>query len=168
MIDPGDYPDPSVTFIDVDENKLVLWLQRDRVRLGVIDCRPELEAGELRRFASLLFSTYVAPALAVQLAEVRAQLGDVRAQAGAPGAQDAALDRAGRALDAIDDLLATAVRASGPAPEPPPTPQPPLVYVPLDRRRKRRARGDRAGEPAGPRWSTLDAHGRRSSRRSEA
>jgi hypothetical protein len=49
----------QLTFIDVDENSLVLWLKEDRIQLRVVDSRPELEADELRAFASILFATYV-------------------------------------------------------------------------------------------------------------
>ena len=55
----------QLTFIDVDENSLVLWLKEDRVQLRVVDSRPELEAGELRAFASVLFAgEFTAPVVA--------------------------------------------------------------------------------------------------------
>jgi hypothetical protein len=63
-----------LTFIDVDENRLELWLKPDRVQLVVIDSRPELEAGELRRFASVVFAEYVAPGLADRLEAARGRL----------------------------------------------------------------------------------------------
>lgn len=124
-----------LTFIDVDENRLELWLKPDRVQLVVIDSRPELEAGELRRFASVVFAEYVAPDLADRLAAARSRLQEARDRArggdpaaGAPGgapigpAADparggelvAALDGA---LRAIEDLAAAVA-----IPEPLPVP----------------------------------------------
>jgi hypothetical protein len=125
-----------LTFIDVDENRLELWLKPDRVQLVVIDSRPELEAGELRRFASVLFAEYVARDLADRLAAARGRLQEVRdrarggdpgagapsgdANVGAPAADPApgelvaALDGA---LCAIDDLAAAVA-----IPEPLPVP----------------------------------------------
>jgi len=50
----------GLRFIDVDENRLELWLEPDRAQLVVVDSRPELEGSELRRFASVLFAEYVA------------------------------------------------------------------------------------------------------------
>src|SRR5215468_10521770 len=70
-----------LTFIDVDENRLELWLKPDRVQLVVIDSRPELEAGELRRFASVLFAEYVARDLADRLAAARHWLSEARDRA---------------------------------------------------------------------------------------
>src|SRR5262245_48075331 len=67
-----------LTFIDVDENRLELWLKPDRVQLVVIDSRPELEAGELRRFASVVFAEYVARDLADRLGAARSRLQEVR------------------------------------------------------------------------------------------
>jgi hypothetical protein len=123
----------QLTFIDVDENRLELWLKPDRVQLVVIDSRPELEAGELRRFASVLFAEYVARDLADRLAAVRGRLQEARDRAGggdpaagasqvgsggpadpAPGELVAALDGALRAVDA----LAAAVAIPEPLPVP--------------------------------------------------
>ena len=67
----------QLTFIDVDENRLELWLKPDRVQLVVVDSRPELEAAELRRFASVLFAEYVARDLADRLAAARSRLQEV-------------------------------------------------------------------------------------------
>ncbi len=103
----------QLTFIDVDENRLELWLKPDRVQLVVIDSRPELEAGELRRFASVVFAEYVAPGLADRLEAARGRLQEARDRA--PGDElIAALDGA---LRAIDDL-AVAVAIPEPLPEP--------------------------------------------------
>ena len=119
----------QLTFIDVDENRLELWLKPDRVQLVVIDSRPELEAGELRRFASVLFAEYVARDLADRLAAARRQLEEARdrargsdpaagASSGAspvapggpaaspPGELIAALDGALRAIDALSAAVA--------------------------------------------------------------
>lgn len=120
----------QLTFIDVDENRLELWLKPDRVQLVVIDSRPELEAGELRRFASVLFAEYVARDLEDRLAAVRGRLQEVRDRAGGgdpavgassgpaagpvPGELVAAIDGA---LRAIDDLAAAVA-----IPEPLPVP----------------------------------------------
>ena len=120
----------QLTFIDVDENRLELWLKPDRVQLFVIDSRPELEAGELRRFASVLFAEYVARDLADRLAAARGRLQEARDRVGggdpgagassghaaapAPGELVAALDRALRAIDE----LAVAVAIPEPLPVP--------------------------------------------------
>jgi hypothetical protein len=172
----------QLTFIDVDENRLELWLKPDRIQLVVIDSRPELEAGELRRFASAVFAEYVARDLADRLADVRGRLREVCDRAS--GAElTAAL--AG-ALGAIDDLAA-AVAIPEPVPVPvevdpdpsededdqpapvrdraPDAPPPPIVLsFPAEPRRyptvadalrasrKRPRRGDRAEEASELRW----------------
>jgi hypothetical protein len=103
----------QLTFIDVDENRLELWLKPDRVQLVVIDSRPELEAGELRRFASVVFAEYVARDLADRLEAARGRLQEARDRA--PGGElIAALDGA---LRAISDLAAAVA-----IPEPLPVP----------------------------------------------
>ncbi len=125
----------QLTFIDVDENRLELWLKPDRVQLVVIDSRPELEAGELRRFASVVFAEYVARDLADRLAAARSRLQEARDRArggdpavGAPsgdaGPGGPAAAAAGElvaalegALRAIDDLAAAVA-----IPEPLPVP----------------------------------------------
>src|SRR5215468_9366525 len=71
----------QLTFIDVDENRLELWLKPDRVQLVVIDSRPELEAAELRRFASVVFAEYVARDLADRLVVARSRLQEARDRA---------------------------------------------------------------------------------------
>src|SRR5215470_5690259 len=101
------------TFIDVDENRLELWLRPDRIQLVVIDSRPELEAGELRRFASAVFTEYVARDLAAQLDAARLRLREARDLApGGDAALAAALDGALRAIDGAAAAVAV------PAPEP--------------------------------------------------
>src|SRR4051812_50214031 len=81
----------QLTFIDVDENRLELWLKPDRIQLVVIDSRPELEAGELRRFASVVFAEYVARDLADRLAPARGRPLQARGRASRsePGAAPA-------------------------------------------------------------------------------
>lgn len=160
------------TFIDVDENRLELWLKPDRIQLVVIDSRPELEAGELRRFASAVFTEYVGRDLAVRLSAARRRLREARDAAGRAGTLDggfiAALDGALAALD--DAAAAVAVPPpvaieSEPEPEPEPAltlepafapPPPPAVreltgrvpYLPLRPGR----RGKRAGEGSSLVW----------------
>jgi hypothetical protein len=103
----------QLTFIDVDENRLELWLKPDRIELVVIDSRPELEAGELRRFASVVFAEYVARDLADRLAAVRGRLREVCDRAAGTELPAALAD----ALAAIDDLAAAVA-----IPEPLPVP----------------------------------------------
>jgi hypothetical protein len=145
-----DMEERRLTFIDTDENSLVLWLKEDRVQLRVVDSRPELEAGELRAFASVLFAAYVGGPLAARLEAACAQLAAVRDQLAASGAEAQAAAIAGP-LGAIREI-ATAfagVRAAiAPAPEkaPAPTasrPAPAPVRAPA---RSRKRRGQRAGE----------------------
>jgi hypothetical protein len=89
------------TFIDVDENRLELWLKRDRVQLVVIDSRPELAAAELRRFARVVFAEYVAGEVAARLETARSRLREARGRA--RGELAAAVDGA---LQAIEDVAA--------------------------------------------------------------
>lgn len=102
----------QLTFIDCDENRLELWLKPDRVQLVVIDSRPELAAGELRRFASAVFGEYVAPGLADRLDAARRQLDEVRERAGAEAQPALAA-----ALAAVDDVAA-AIAGAGASGEP--------------------------------------------------
>src|SRR5262245_52370683 len=126
------------TFIDVDENRLELWLRPDRIQLVVVDSRPELEAGELRRFASAVFTEYVARDLAAQLDAARLRLREARDLAPGAGALGAALDGALRALDGAAAVVAV------PAPEPIVVPDPePELEVEL-------APADAAPAPAAP------------------
>jgi hypothetical protein len=103
----------QLTFIDVDENRLELWLKPDRVQLVLVDSRPELEAAELRRFASVLFAEYVARDLADRLAAARHQLQEARDRVSggdpASGELVAALDGA---LSGIDDLARSALNGA--------------------------------------------------------
>lgn len=108
-------------FLDVDENHLELWLKQGRVQLVVIDSRPELEAGELRRFAAVLFAEYVGRDLADRLAAARCQLADARDAAGDPRA---ALDGALRAIDELTAAMTVPASAQLIAPEPEPPAEP--------------------------------------------
>lgn len=161
----------QLTLIDCDENRLELWLKPDRMQLVVIDSRPELEAGELRRFASVLFAEYVAPGLADRLKTARLRLCEARDRApGTAAALAAALDGA---LAAIDDLAAAvaipersveppeAEPDREPVPQPTAEPAPVAPPVPVTGRRpypRLRAllgsspRGTRAREPGSLRW----------------
>ena len=96
-----------LTFIDVDENRLELWLKPDRIQLVVIDSRPELEAGELRRFASAVFTEYVGRDVAVQLGTAQARLREACSRA----PRDAALADALAAIDAAAAAIAVPVPA---------------------------------------------------------
>lgn len=108
----------SLTFIDVDDNRLELWLAPDRIRLAGADSRPELDAGELRRFAAVVFGRYVAPDLAARLSRAHSRLCEARDRAGGDELA-VALDGA---LRAIEDL-AEAVAVPEPAPAPAATPE---------------------------------------------
>jgi hypothetical protein len=100
-----------LTFIDCDENRLELRLKPDRAQLVVIDSRPELEAGELRRFASVMFAEYVAPQLGERLAEAQRRIGHARDRATGAGPQASAspaapADRDGDLVAALDAAIA--------------------------------------------------------------
>ncbi len=148
----------QLTFIDVDENRFELRLKPDRIQLTVIDSRPELEAGELRRFASVIFTEYVGRDLLARLAAAREAL-----HAAHDRFADGAIDDALRAIDsAVAAAAAPAAISLGleleeeaePV-EPEPAPLPPRVltgrqpYQPLRPIR----RGKRAREGSAPGWS---------------
>lgn len=118
--------DRQLTFIDTDENSLVLWLKEDRVQLRVVDSRPELEADELRAFASVLFAAYVGGPLAARIEAACAQLAGVRDQLAASGASEQAAAMAGslRAISEVAAAIAGVRKAVEPAPEPPQAPSP--------------------------------------------
>jgi hypothetical protein len=159
--------DRRITFIDVDENPLVVWLKDDRVQLFVVDSEPELEAGELRGFALALFATYVGDALATRLASARQQIGGVRDALAAAGAADALVAALDASLRAIEDVhqgmtAAGAAIAPDPAPATPPWPERPpgpsrstmsSVFTTAGRLRKpTRAKPAREGELLGWGW----------------
>lgn len=137
----------QLRFIDVDENFLVLWLKEDRVQLRVVDSRPELEAGELRAFASVLFAEYVGGPLVARLEAARDQLAGLRDRLGQGSADEiAAYESSLRAVGEVAAAIAGVRKAIAPPAEPVSSPasQPsPAGPAP----RKRRAR-----EPRGPRW----------------
>ncbi|HET7505979.1 MAG TPA: hypothetical protein VFK02_33395 [Kofleriaceae bacterium] len=102
----------QITFIDVDENPLVVWLKDDRVQFFAVDSEPELEAAELHELARALFATYVAAPLARRLASAHIKIDRVREQLAATGADEeliAALDGALVVVDNVRDAI-TATR----------------------------------------------------------
>lgn len=140
--------DRQITFIDTDENPLVVHLKDDRIQLVVYDSRPELEANELRGLATALFAAYVGGGLAQRLGAASGRLDEVRDKLAAAGGfrdQLAALDGAVAAIAAVRDALTAATIAV--APEPSISPDP-LPRTPAARRR----RGPRLGEPTAPGW----------------
>jgi hypothetical protein len=143
-----DMTERQLTFIDVDENSLVLWLKEDRVQLRVVDSRPELEADELRAFASILFATYVGPPLAARLEAARAQLDGVRARlasgdAGERAAEVADIEHSLRAIEDVAAVIAGVRKLAPPAAT--------AASAPARRPRKS-GRGRRAGEGDPPEW----------------
>ena len=109
-----------LTFIDVDENTLELWLKDDRIQLVVVDSRPELEAGELRRFAVAVFATYVGAQLATRLESAHKKIGDVRDTLAATAGSDdllAALDGSLNAIEDVQDVITAAGTAIAPGVE---------------------------------------------------
>jgi len=153
----------QLTFIDVDENRFELRLKPDRIQLTVIDSRPELEAGELRRFASVIFTEYVGRELVARLAAAREAL-----HAAHDRFAGGAIDDALRAIDsAVAAATVPAAISAGmeleaevePEPEPEPAPEPtalaPRVLTgcqPYQSLRPIR-RGKRAREASAPGWS---------------
>jgi hypothetical protein len=141
----------QLTFIDVDENSLVLWLKEDRIQLRVVDSRPELEADELRAFASILFATYVGSPLAARLEAARAQLDGVRARlasgdAGERAAEVAEIERSLRAIEDVAAVIAGVRKLAPPPPAPAPTASAPA------RRPRKSSRGRRASEGESLDW----------------
>jgi len=102
-----------LTFIDVDENPLIVCLKEDRVQLLVVDSRPELEAGELRAFTAALFAAYGGAPLAGQLAAARDSIARVRDELALAGGAESLLGALDGSLCAIADVARriTAVRA---------------------------------------------------------
>jgi hypothetical protein len=167
----------QLTFIDVDENSLVLWLKEDRVQLRVVDSRPELEAGELRAFASVLFAAYVGGPLVAKLEAACAQLVGVRDQLAGRGADEQIATLAGslRAISEVSAAIAGVRAAIAPVLEPVAAPAPsrspsrsrssPASASPVRDRPQRPPRGKRAGEGDPPGWGWVrsddeeDAHG---------
>ena len=93
-----------LTFIDVDENPLIVCLKDDRVQLLVVDSRPELEAGELRAFAAALFAAYGGAPLAGQLAAARDNIARVRDELALSGGAESLLAALDGSLSAISSV----------------------------------------------------------------
>jgi hypothetical protein len=128
---PGGYDmtERRLTFMDVDENLLTVLLKEERVQLLVVDSRPELEAGELRRFASVLFATYVGAELAARLEAACRKIDGVRDKLAATAGADELLATLDGSLAAIEDVR-HAITAAGVAIAPDPTtPEPPTRSV---------------------------------------
>jgi len=139
----------QITFIDVDENPLVVWLKPDRVQLFVVDSEPELESTELRAFATALFAAYVGGPLAQRLEAARAKIDDVRdALATAGGARElvAALDGSLGVIADARDAMSAASLAVAPIAPAAPEPTPLFSAARGAGRRKKPPRGQRAGE----------------------
>lgn len=163
--------DRRITFTDVDENPLVVWLKEDRVQLFVVDSRPELEAGELRGFALALFAKYVGGELAARLESAREQIGGVRdalASAAAADALIAALDGSLSAIADVQQAMTAAETARAPvisrepappSPEPASRPEPTkcsILPLTADGWHRKPTRGKpvrEAGEPLGWGWA---------------
>jgi len=150
----------QLAFIDTDDNLLELWLKDDRVALCVVDSRPELEAGELRAFASVLFATYVAGPLITRLGATQATLGELRDRLLAIGGNEQML----AALDGSLRPIAEVTRAiAGLPPAPPVEPDLPVAPkaaqtagLPGRRRRPVVPRRAREGSAAGWGWRRGD------------
>jgi hypothetical protein len=137
----------QITFIDTDENPLIVQLKHERVQLFVVDSEPELEACELREFATALFAAYVAGPLARRLEAAHAKIDQVREHLAATGAADeliAALDGSLAAIGDVRDAI-TAERA-GLAPD---GGGEVISAVTVSGRRRKPTRGTRAGERGG-------------------
>jgi len=103
----------QLTFIDVDENPLIVCMKEDRVQLRVVDSRPELEAGELRAFAAALFAAYGGGALAGQLAAARETIARVRDELALAGGAESLLAALDGSLCAIADVTQRMTAARG-------------------------------------------------------
>lgn len=154
-----DMTERRLTFIDTDENPLVVWLKEDRVQLCVVDSRPELEASELRRFVSALFATYVGAQLATRLEAACRKVGGVRDKLATTAGADELLAALDGSLCAIEDVKHLMTAAGTPImpdpepakpPEPPERPEPPTYSVPAAYGRfTKPKRAKRAGEGDG-------------------
>lgn len=136
----------QITFIDADDNPLIVLLKHERVQFFVVDSEPELEAAELREFATALFAAYVARPLADRLGSALAKIDLVREHLAATGGGDellAALDGSLMAIaDVRDAMLAERVAITpvlhGEAPV--------ISAVTVSGQRRKPTRGKRAGE----------------------
>lgn len=140
----------QITFIDVDENPLVVQLKHDRVQFFVVDSEPELEAAELREFATALFAAYVAGPLARRLEAAHAKIDHVREHLATAGGADelvAALDGSLLAVDDVRDAIVRVRAGMAPAGEPAlPGEAAVISAVTVTGRRRKPTRGKRAGE----------------------
>jgi hypothetical protein len=143
----------QITFIDVDENPLVVRLKHDRVQFFVVDSEPELEAGELREFVTALFAAYAAGPLARRLESAHAKIDHVREHLATTGGGDeliAALDGSILAIDDVRDAIMAARVAIAPGGEPAMHAEAPVVSaVTVTGRRRKPTRGKRVGECEG-------------------
>lgn len=138
----------QLTLIDVDENPFVVRFKEDRIQLAVIDCRPELEASELRALAAVLFAVYCGAPLIGRLDAARTRLGDLRDRLASAGSSDqvlGALDGAVCALaDVRHDIVAPCAAMDSPS-EPEETGSPPRRRAPRRTRAAGASRPRRAG-----------------------
>jgi hypothetical protein len=151
--------DRQITFIDTDDNPLIVRLKEDRAQLVVVDGEPELEAAELRGFATALFAAYVGGPLARRLAASCDKIDYVRDQLASTGGADelvAALDRSLRVIADIADALTAANTAVSSCEEPAPQPRPAVEYRVAAALRKSRRR-PRISEGSRPTWGARDA-----------
>lgn len=140
----------QLTLIDVDENPFVVRFKEDRIQLAVIDCRPELEASELRALAAVLFAVYCGAPLIGRLDAARTRLVDLRDRLASAGGTDqvlGALDGAVCALANVKhDIIAPCAAMDSPSG---PETTSAATAGPLPRRRA--PRRPRAAGASGPR-----------------
>jgi hypothetical protein len=105
--------DRQVTFIDTDDNSLIVRFKADRIQLVVVDSEPELDGAELRGFASAVFAAYVGGPLAERLAASRIKIDLVRDELARRGAHElvAALDGSLRVIADIADAMTATTAA---------------------------------------------------------
>lgn len=110
----------QITFIDTDENKLIVRLKEARVQLSVVDSEPELEGRELCAFATALFAAYVGVPLSERLARSCSAVAAVQSKLVARGQHElaAALDEAMHAVTEVADAMTAATTAVAPDPAP--------------------------------------------------
>jgi hypothetical protein len=151
--------DRQITFIDTDDNPLIVRFKEDRAQLVVVDGEPELEADELRGFATALFAAYVGAPLARRLAASCDKIDYVREQLARTGGADelvAALDRSLRVIADIADAMTAATTAISSSDEPAPPPKPAVEYRVIAALRKSRRR-PRISEGSRPTWGVPEA-----------